>query len=150
MATGYDKVQRDDDGVVRVHFFDAHVYGRNLLEAVAGSSFRASRHANDMKAIWEDPQFHGMMSAIQMARYGNRAERLRTGAACQASRILRGSSGFKGVSKHGSGWMARIKYECVTYRLGTHPTPELAAMAYNEAAREFYGAAAFQNVIPPI
>ena len=44
MATGYDKVQRDDDGVVRVHFFDAHVYGRNLLEAVAGSSFYDMGH----------------------------------------------------------------------------------------------------------
>jgi hypothetical protein len=109
---------------------------------------RAPGHAECMKRMWEGQEFRGMMSAIHTARYGSRSERLKTGAACQASRVLHGSSGFKGVSKRGSGWMARIKYERVTYRLGTHPTPELAATAYNAAARKFYGNAAFQNVIP--
>ena len=109
---------------------------------------RASKHAKCMEGLWQDQEFHDRMSAIQTSRYENRTDRLMTGADCQASRILRGSSGFKGVSKHGSGWTVRIKYDRETYRLGTYPTPELAALVYNDAAREFYGASAFQNVIP--
>ncbi len=111
---------------------------------------RATKHGDFMTDRWRSKEFHDKMSAAHTSRYKDPAERIRTGAACQASRILRGSSGFKGVSKHGSGWAVRIKYERVTYRLGTYPTPELAASMYNEAARKFYGAAAFQNVIPSI
>ena len=32
VATGYEKVQRDDDGVVRVYFKEAQVNERNLIE----------------------------------------------------------------------------------------------------------------------
>jgi hypothetical protein len=31
VATGYEKVQRDEDGVVRVYFKDVQVYERNLV-----------------------------------------------------------------------------------------------------------------------
>jgi hypothetical protein len=40
VATGYESVQLDDDGVVRVYFTDAQVYQRNLVEVEsAGGRF---------------------------------------------------------------------------------------------------------------
>lgn len=49
--------------------------------------------------------------------------------------------GFKGVFKQprGKGWMARIKAQGKLIHLGTHPTPEDAARAYDRAALEHYG-----------
>ena len=36
VATGYESVRLDDDGVVRVYFTDAQVYQRNLVKVEAG------------------------------------------------------------------------------------------------------------------
>jgi hypothetical protein len=49
------------------------------------------------------------------------------------------TSGFKGVTKHGSGYRARIminnKHKC----LGTRKTPEAARSLYAQAAQEHHG-----------
>lgn len=39
VATGYEKVQRDDDGVVRVYFKGPQVYERNLVQIEPGGTF---------------------------------------------------------------------------------------------------------------
>ena len=49
------------------------------------------------------------------------------------------ASGYKGVTKHGSGWKARIVINGRLRHIKTWPTPELAALAYDKAAKENYG-----------
>jgi group I intron endonuclease len=108
---------------------------------------RAPKHAKNMTEIWQNPEFQSKMSAIQTARYGSLSERLKTSAACQASGKIRNGTGYKGVSKHGSGWAAKIKYCRDPHHLGTYSTPEEAALAYNKKALELFGPSAFQNRI---
>jgi group I intron endonuclease len=108
---------------------------------------RAPQHAKDMTEIWQDPEFHSKMSAIHTARYGDLSERLKTGAACQASEKVCNCTGYRGVSKHGSGWAAKINYCRDPHHSGTYSTPEEAALAYNKKALELFGPSAFQNRI---
>ena len=56
-----------------------------------------------------------------------------------------GASGFKGVSRHGSGWRARIQVNDKYLNLGTFASPEAAAQAYDEAAKRYYGEFAKTN-----
>lgn len=51
------------------------------------------------------------------------------------------SSSFKGVSfrRDRGTWSARLKFNDVTYYLGTYPTEEAAARAYREKAAEIFG-----------
>lgn len=106
---------------------------------------RATKHSDYMADRWRDKDFQDKMCATHASRYGDPAERNETGAACQASGIVRNSTGYRGVSKHGSGWGAKIKYRRKTYHLGTHRTPEADAHAYNQKAVELFGPDAFQN-----
>jgi hypothetical protein len=57
------------------------------------------------------------------------------------------TSRFKGVSwRAGEGkWAANIMKDGVAYRLGQFDDEIAAAQAYDEAARELYGALAYQN-----
>ena len=50
-------------------------------------------------------------------------------------------SGYRGVNKQtiSSSWVARICHRGQTFHLGSHPTPEAAARAYDAKARELYG-----------
>ena len=59
------------------------------------------------------------------------------------------TSGYKGVSfeKSTAKWRAGIMRGGKHYSLGLHTTPELAAIAYNKAAVQYYGEFAYQNVI---
>src|SRR5262249_41749362 len=56
-----------------------------------------------------------------------------------------GASGFKGVSRHGSRWRARIQVNGKKISLGTFASPEAAAQAYDEAAKRYYGEFAKTN-----
>ena len=59
-----------------------------------------------------------------------------------------GTSRYKGVHLHRSGqWMARITCRGKTQYLGLHPTEQAAALAYNEAAAELFGAYALLNEV---
>lgn len=54
--------------------------------------------------------------------------------------------GYKGVYKNGkNGWAASINYMNVSYHLGTHRTPEQAALAYDAKAIELFGEFAKTN-----
>jgi hypothetical protein len=72
----------------------------------------------------------------------NRIANLRLATQSQniANRIANGTSGFRGVSKtrHGK-WFAQIKKDGTTKYLGTFATKELAAQAYEDAARIVFG-----------
>lgn len=47
--------------------------------------------------------------------------------------------GYRGVTPNKKGWSATIEANGVRYRLGTFPTPEEAAEAYNAKATELHG-----------
>ena len=62
------------------------------------------------------------------------------------------SSGYRGVYWYvnpgkTSCWRAGIAFNRKKYNLGSFPTKELAAMAYNKKAKELFGKYAFQNKI---
>lgn len=48
-------------------------------------------------------------------------------------------SRFKGVSRNGTGWTARIRVHGKTKCLGTFESPEMAAIAYERAAADLQG-----------
>jgi len=61
------------------------------------------------------------------------------------------TSGFKGVAlihMKTPKWLASIKYEGKTYRIGCFTDKLDAARAYNKAAKEYFGDFARLNVIP--
>ncbi len=72
-----------------------------------------------------------------------RRDNLRVGTHQQntwnARRSKRNTSGFKGVSARGDRWRAYIRPRGVQKCLGTFDTPELAARAYDAAARDLFG-----------
>lgn len=57
------------------------------------------------------------------------------------------TSGYKGVSYYHDRWRAYITVDGRQKHLGTFPTKEAAALAYNVAAAEHYGEYAFLNEI---
>lgn len=58
-------------------------------------------------------------------------------------------SGYKGVAKSAGGrFISSIKCGSKRYHLGLFDTPEEAALAYNEKAKELFGEFAYLNVIP--
>lgn len=62
------------------------------------------------------------------------------------SRIPRqNTSGFKGVTRDGSRWRARIGVNYRNRIIGWFRTPEEAALAYDQAARELFGEHAALN-----
>ncbi len=56
-----------------------------------------------------------------------------------------GKSGYRGVRRHGRRYVARITWERKTHNLGTFPTAEEAARAYDAKARELHGTYALLN-----
>jgi hypothetical protein len=55
------------------------------------------------------------------------------------------TSGYKGVCWNGRGWLAQIKSNGKKINLGTWKTKEDAAMAYDEAAKKYFGEFANTN-----
>lgn len=62
-------------------------------------------------------------------------------------RIFINNKKYKGVYAVKNKFMAQIKYKNKNIYLGLHDTPEQAAQAYNEKAKELFGKFAYQNVI---
>lgn len=56
---------------------------------------------------------------------------------------------YKGVCKYRDGkrWVAKIGYDGNDYHIGIFNTPEEAALAYNEKAKEFFGEFAYLNEV---
>lgn len=62
------------------------------------------------------------------------------------------TSGFKGVTRNtgkGRPWSASIKWNKRSFRLGNYDTPEEAALAYDRAARRWFGEFARPNFPAP-
>lgn len=77
----------------------------------------------------------------------NRKANLRICTRQQNSFNKTGRSKYKGVYKNhkGKGWIAEIGYNYKHHYLGIFDTPEEAALAYNEKAKEFFGEFAYLN-----
>ena len=58
-------------------------------------------------------------------------------------------SGYKGVSKRRNKWHARITENGNIHVLGDYNTPELAALAYNEASIKYHGEFGYINEVSP-
>lgn len=99
-----------------------------------------------------DPNIH--VDHINGIGTDNRRSNLRlcsrseNGANRSATRVS--STGYKGVYCYNAkyGWVARIVHEGSSVYIGTFPTPEDAARAYNEAALRYHGEFARLNEIP--
>lgn len=58
---------------------------------------------------------------------------------CNRGKTKANTSGYKGVFACGKGWNARITLHGQRYGLGTYPTREQAAAAYDAAASKLHG-----------
>ncbi len=81
---------------------------------------------------------------INHNKLDNRKENLRFSSlgtnAFNRKKFRTNTSGFKGVTRNKSSvrkesWEAKIGYKNKVYHLGMYPTPELAALAYDKAAK---------------
>jgi len=83
----------------------------------------------------------------------NRRANLRPSTVTENNRNRRrrrdNTSGYKGVWTRGARWHARIKADGRERYLGSHPTPESAAHAYDAAARDLHGEFAALNFPQP-
>ena len=55
------------------------------------------------------------------------------------------ASKYKGVSRNGTGWVARLKNDGVCIQLGTYKDEEAAARVYDAKALEVFGEFAYTN-----
>jgi len=146
----------------------AGMRARMLGTTVSERTKEKLRLANLGKVI--SPEARAKISAANMGRRPTAATRLRLSAAAsnrrysdderqRMSRTMTGyrfgtvrphsKTGFKGVSRCGDRFVARIKIDGKVLSLKTHPTPEDAARAYDEAARKAWGADAALNFPGP-
>lgn len=73
-----------------------------------------------------------------------------TGENCRNRKVNPNTtSGYKGLylNRATNKWVARIKHKKKCYRLGTFPTAEEAAEAYNVKAKELHGEFAYLNPV---
>lgn len=54
-------------------------------------------------------------------------------------RFKNNTSGFKGVTRSGNGWQAQVFYDGAYQYLGHFKSPDVAHLAYVEAARSLFG-----------
>ncbi|UQD69229.1 HNH endonuclease [Bradyrhizobium japonicum] len=123
-----------------------HPMGRYRSVSINGARYKAH------KLIWL--HVHGVWPSAEIDHinrdgHDNRLSNLReaTRAQNQANRSKhkRNTTGFKGVFLRcdGKAWCAYLTVDRKVHRLGSFPTPEQAAAAYQEAARVYHREFAF-------
>ena len=111
---------------------------------VDGREYRGHR------IIWEmhngEIQEGYLVDHINGDRKDNRIENLRV-CTRQQNNLNSASKGakFKGVTRVGNSYRAKINYKGVAYSLGSYKTPEEASAAYEAKALELHGEFAFCN-----
>lgn len=96
-----------------------------------------------------DPE-EKVVDHINRKRRDNRRENLRAITPTQNAwnrTPVTSISGFKGVALRNGKWTATIQCERESYYIGAFKEPELAALAYNDMARELHGEFAVLNEI---
>lgn len=127
-------------------------YHWHLRAHEGGERYYVSRHIVTDQGKKSTQSMHTLLTGWELVDHvngdglDNRRANLRPATSSQnaanARRRKDNSSGFKGVSQRPNGrWMARIRMKS----LGTFPTAELAARAYDSAATETWGEFARTN-----
>lgn len=133
----------DADRVVSAANWTLHSTG--YAHGAIGGGERALLHrfimGDALNGLWADH--------INGDRLDNRRANLRPCTRAENAlnkRSYRGTSSFKGVHRHRSGWRARIRVANRLYSLGTHASELDAALAYDIGARVLHGRFASLNV----
>lgn len=88
-------------------------------------------------------------SAGQTGRKFSAEARNNVSKALAGKKLANNTSGYAGVFKTRYGWIARLQIKKAgRFNLGTYPTRESAAFAYNRKALELFGQSARLNTIP--
>lgn len=95
-----------------------------------------------MHRLIMNPPRNMQVDHINGDRLDNRRENLRIctqSQNCTNRASVKSKSGYKGVSKHWNKWRAVIKVNQKKIHLGLFDTKEEAALAYNKAAKVYFG-----------
>ena len=107
------------------------------------------KHIRLSKLVLQNNNPNLVIDHINRNPLDNRRENLRliTRSSNQQNRNKpkNNTSGYKGVWKQGSKWVAQIRANRKKYTKGLFNTPEEAAMAYNEMAIKLHGNCAVLN-----
>lgn len=112
-----------------------------------------SVHRLIAKAFIPNPNNYKEVDHINGNSFDNRIENLRWANRfinmCNKKESLRknNTTGYIGVYKTNSNWLATITSNGKTYYLGKYKTKEEGALAYNKKAKELNGDRAYQNKI---
>lgn len=144
-------------------YAQVHVWGRVLalidvedislvkdsLWHVGGGGYAKSGDHKFMHRLILNAPEGSQVDHINGNKLDNRRSNLRLATASQnranKGKIVNNTSGYKGVSLSGKKWAADIAMNKVKVRLGRFDTPEEAAKAYDQAARELHGEFARPN-----
>lgn len=132
---------------------DAHKVARYLWSMNNGYARTANRNApfnGYLHRLIVMPKLNEQVDHIDGNRLNNIRDNLRI-VTNQQNQMARhatiSASGYKGVHKHGKGFRASIKFNGKQIRLGSYPTSQRAAKAYNQAAIALFGEHAVINEV---
>lgn len=123
----------------------------NLLKGYAVTNITVAKNRTRTTAMHQLLTGWAMTDHDNRKRLDNRRFNLRPASLEENARNTAGwsrrASRFKGVSRNGSGWIARVYRSGVQYNLGTFKDEEEAALAYDAKARELFGEFAVLNFL---
>lgn len=131
---------------------DAYKVSKYLWSVTTGgyakTGHRKAPYNGYMHRLIMEPEPYQQVDHIDNNKLNNLRDNLRivTNQQNQMARHVAVSrNGYKGVQKHGKGYRAHIKFNGKQIRLGSYPTVEKAARAYNQAALALFGEHAVIN-----
>lgn len=115
------------DGYRVIHIGDEYYYSANLAWFYMTGTWSATLidHKNTIR---DDDRWENLREATRGQNQAN------------MNKTRLNTSGYKGVFRGNAGkWRANIKVRNIGYALGSFPSKEAAARAYDAAARKFHG-----------
>lgn len=140
-VVGYAKVDKDCDWIASYKWgLSDKGYARTLKNGKVLRMHRLILDANRSEQV----------DHKNLDRLDNRRQNLRLSTPTEnnanKNKQSNNTSGYKGVFKRGSRWVAFVNKNRKRYWLGTYDTPSEAAVAYNERASELFGEFARLNI----
>jgi hypothetical protein len=130
----------DDGDALRVGSISWHAFNNSKDQLVYARGWHRGRCVL-MHRFLLDPPRGVQVDHINGDTLDNRRENIRLATASQnlCNRRPFGKSGFKGVHRTRTAWLARIGFDGKSLHLGSFQTAEEAAKAYDAKAKERYG-----------